>query len=717
MTKEKEKTKTVNKTVKEKAIKPAVKTVVKVKPAIKKTVSPMVIKPKRAVVKTAAVSKVKPTAKKEHQKLRPVKEVRHVVTPVKEPLPEEEVKITVEPVQVKVPEFVVVKQEKSPEVPKEEIVLPLITEMSPVLGPVESKELELKFPITVKDLSVKLQEKTSSLIKALMDMKVMATINQFLDEATTKAICQKYGFKIVEAPSEEDLALAFYKELDKPEDLKFRSPIVTLMGHVDHGKTSLLDVIRKTKVAESEHGGITQHIGAYRVAIPHGDITFLDTPGHEAFTAMRARGASITDIVILVVAADDGIMPQTMEAIDHARAAGVSIIVAINKIDKPQADLDRVKKQLSELGLIAEDWGGKTITVAVSAKTGEGIDNLLEMILLESQMLELKANPKRKASGVVLEGKMIRSRGPVATLLVRNGTLHLNDYIIVGKYAGKVKAMSNHLGHAVISAGPSWPVEVLGITDVPLAGDQFFSVEDERTVKELALKRKEKEKEEQLKPIHRMSLEDLYSQIKEGKVKELKLILKADMHGSLEAIKQTIGKIPVSEIGLNIIHEGIGNVNTSDVMLALASNALILGFHIDEEEQAKELISKEGQEVRLYNVIYELGNDIKAALEGMLEPKLKKVFMGRIEVKKVFKLSRSGMVAGCFVSKGRVTRQAMVSVVRNGQVVFDGQLSTLKRFKDVEEGFECGVTLKGFDTLQEGDVIEAFIIEKIARKL
>ncbi len=711
MTKEKEKTKTVKKAVKEKTAKPAVKSAVKAKPAVKKASPAASPKPKRVVVKTVVTPKVKPAAKKEHLKPHPVKEVHHIAAPVKEPLP----KVVVEPVKPKVIEPVIVKQEI-----KE--VIPAPVEEKPVVAsPAGEKEIELRFPITVKDLSVKLQEKTTSLIKALMDMKIMATINQSLDEATTRVVCQKYGFKIIETPSEEDLALAVYREPDRPQDLKFRSPIVTLMGHVDHGKTSLLDAIRKSKVAESEHGGITQHIGAYRVAIPHGDITFLDTPGHEAFTAMRARGASITDIVILVVAADDGIMPQTREAIDHARAAGVSIIVAVNKIDKPQADLDRVKKQLGELGLMSEDWGGKTITVPVSAKTGEGIDNLLEMILLESQMLELKANPNRKASGIVLEGKMIRSRGPVATLLVKNGTLNLNDFIIVGKYSGKVKAMSNHLGHAVISAPPSWPVEVLGITDVPLAGDQFFAVEDEKTAKELALKRKEKEKEEQLKPIHRMNLEDLYSQIKEGKLKELKLIIKADMHGSLEAIKQTLGKIPNTEISLNIIHEGVGNVNTSDVMLALASNALILGFHIDEEEQAKELISKENQEVRLYNVIYELANDIRAALEGMLEPKLKKVFMGKVEIKKVMKLSRAGTVAGCQVVKGKISRHAMVSLVRNGEVVFEGQLSSLKRFKDdvreVEEGFECGITLKGFDTLQEGDVIEAYIIEKIARKL
>ncbi|MDD2703337.1 MAG: translation initiation factor IF-2 [Candidatus Omnitrophica bacterium] len=603
---------------------------------------------------------------------------------------------------------------------------PAVPAVSVVSAPVsaavsEAKELELEFPVVVKDLAVKLQEKPSILIKLLMGMGVMATINQALDEVAANKICGKYGFKIKQAPNQEELALVAHKQQDKPEELVMRAPIVTFMGHVDHGKTSLLDAIRKSKVVDSEFGGITQHIGAYRIAVSHGEITFLDTPGHEAFTAMRARGAKATDIVILVVAADDGIMPQTREAVDHARAAGVTIVVAINKIDKPQADLNRVKKQLAELNLAAEDWGGKTITVPVSAKTGEGIDDLLEMIILETEMLELKANPNRPANGIVLEAKMVKNKGPVATLLVQSGTLRLNNNIIVGQYFGKIRAMFNDRGHSITEAGPSLPVEVLGISGLPEAGEQFFAIEEEKTAKELALKRRESERDRQIKPVKRLGLEDLYAQIKEGKLKELKLILKADAQGSLEAIEDIMGHINVPGIKISIIHEGVGNINISDVMLGLASEALILGFNIEADDAAKELALKEGQDVQIYNIIYELTNEIKAALEGMLEPKLKKVFLGKAEVKKVFRLSTSGVIAGCMVSKGRIVRSSPVRIVRNGQQIYEGGLSSLKRFKDdvreVEEGFECGMSLKGFDGILEGDVVEAYEIKKIARTL
>ena len=583
------------------------------------------------------------------------------------------------------------------------------------------KTLELNLPITVKDLAIKLQEKPSRLIKTLMDSGLMAGINHILEEPAVVKVCQKYGYQMKKAPGEEELALRAHREIDKGEFLQPRPPIVTFMGHVDHGKTSLLDSIRKTKVAESEYGGITQHIGAYKVVLPRGEITFLDTPGHEAFTAMRARGAGVTDIVALVVAADDGIMPQTQEAIDHARAAGVPIIVAINKVDKPQVDIDRVKKQLSGLNLAAEDWGGKTITVPVSAKTGQGIDNLLEMIILEAHMLELKANPNRIARGVVIEAKLSKGRGPVATLLVQNGTLHLGEVIIADKYYGKIKAMFNDRGQSVTSAPPSFPVEVSGLSGIPGVGEQFFVIEDEKLARELALKRQESGRQQQIKAVKRISLEDLHSQIQEGKIKELKLILKADVQGSLEAIKETLNKLNVSEIKWNIIHEGVGSINTSDAILAIASDALILGFHVEAEEGAKELSAKEGVDIRTYNVIYELANDIKAAIEGMLEPKLKKVFLGRVEIRKVFKLSRSGIVAGCFVTKGRINRTASVSLVRNGEAIFEGKLSSLKRFKDdvreVQEGFDCGLTLSGFEDIREGDIVEAYDIEKIARKL
>ncbi|MFH1269426.1 MAG: translation initiation factor IF-2 [Candidatus Omnitrophota bacterium] len=666
--------------------------------------------PKAKVIKKIAAPKK--VIKKEPVPVieeKPVPEVKPVVhAPPKPPFhPSQEHKV----IHKKV-EKPAVKAEKPPVIEEKPL---------PVEEPPPGKTLEISLPITVKDLAVKLQEKPSILIKNLMNIGLMAGINQSLEEAIVAKVCQKYGFQIKKAPGREELVLKIHEEGDAKESLRPRSPIVTFMGHVDHGKTSLLDSIRKTKVAESEHGGITQHIGAYKVVLPHGEITFLDTPGHEAFTAMRARGAGVTDIVVLVVAADDGIMPQTQEAIDHARAAGVPIIVAVNKIDIPQADIDRVKKQLSALDLMAEDWGGKTITVPVSAKTGDGIDNLLEMIILEAQMLELKANADKPGRGVVIEAKLTKGRGPVATLLVQNGTLHLGEVIIADKYYGKIKAMQNHRGQSVTSAPPSSPIEVSGLSGIPSVGERFFVIDDEKVAKELALKRQENERQQQMKASKRISLEDLHAQIQEGKIKELKLILKADVHGSLEAIKETLNKLNTSEIKWNIIHEGVGSINASDVILAIASDALILGFHVEAEEGAKELSVKEGVDIRTYNIIYELANDIKAALEGMLEPKLKKNFLGRVEIRKVFNLSRSGIVAGSFVTKGKINRSASVSLVRNGEVIFEGKLSSLKRFKDdvreVQEGFDCGLTIGGFDGIMEGDIVEAYEIERIARKL
>ena len=629
--------------------------------------------------------KPKKTARKPAKARAPAKagkpaavKVKKAVALKRKPLVKK-VKVPVAPIPAPVEKPVETIPVKPVDIPKVPVRKP---EPVAVAAPIPLKELELELPISVKDLAVKLQEKPSIIIKNLMNMGIMVGINQVLEEATVVKLCEKYGCRIKKAPTEEELTLSIHREIDKPQNLKPRSPIVTLMGHVDHGKTSLLDAIRKTKVVETEHGGITQHIGAYRVVLPHGEISFLDTPGHEAFTAMRARGASITDIVVLVVAADDGVMPQTQEAIDHARAAGVPIIVAINKIDKPQANLDRVKKQLSELELRAEDWGGKTITVPVSAKTGQGIDDLLEMILLEAQILELKANPERLARGVVIEAKMAKGRGPVVTLLIQNGTLHLNQNIIVGKYYGKIRAMFNDRGHSVTSAAPSFAVEVLGISGIPDAGEPFFVIENEKQAKDLAKVRLEKERQQQIKAVKRISLEDLHSQIQEGKLKELKLIIKADVQGSSEAIKETLNKLNVSEIKLDIIHTGVGNINSSDVILAIASNALILGFNVVADELAREMVAKEGIDVRTYNIIYELANDIKAAVEGMLEPKIKKIFLGRAEVRKVFRLSRPGTVAGCFVTKGKINRTSLINLVRNGEVIFEGKLSSLKRFKD-----------------------------------
>ncbi|MFA5275794.1 MAG: translation initiation factor IF-2 [Candidatus Omnitrophota bacterium] len=715
----KEKLKAAKKTPAAAKVKKA-KTIKVVKPKAKPKVR-LAQKPK--LEKDAALKVKLVKAKEIIAKPHPIK-----LEPIKVELSKPHLKVEAK-VEVKLQPKVEVKPQAKAEVrlsPKVEvkpaqkpIVAPLPVPVTPEQEAL--RELEIQLPVTLKDLAIKLQEKPSIVIKQLMDMKVMAGINQNLDEETAAKICRKFGCKIKKPLDKEEQLLEAHQEKDKAKDLLVRAPIVTFMGHVDHGKTSLLDAIRKTKVADSEHGGITQHIGAYRVKLAHGEITFLDTPGHEAFTAMRARGARITDIVVLVVAADDGIMPQTQEAIDHSRAAGVPIIVAMNKIDKPGANPDKVKKQLQAADLKPEEWGGKTITVPVSAKTGEGIDNLLEMIILEAQMLELKANPKRLAKGVVVEAKMSKGRGPVATLLIENGTLHLNENIIVGNLYGKIRAMFDDHAQSVTSAGPGFPVEVLGISGVPEAGEQFFVIADEKEAKELAQARLEKEKQQQVKTAKKISLEDLHAEILAGKIKELKIIIKSDVQGSLEAIKDTLAKLNVSEIKVEVIHTGVGNVNSSDVVLAVASNALIVGFNIEADDRAKELISKEGIDFRTYNIIYELANDIKAAVEGMLAPKLKRVFLGRADVRKVFKLSRSGTIAGCYVTKGKINRNSLVNLIRNGEVVFEGKLSSLKRFKDdirdVAEGFECGMSLGGYDQMIEGDIIEAYEIEKIARKL
>jgi translation initiation factor IF-2 len=718
-----------------KIVKPKVKVGAKTrKPPVVKAkwtkLKPMVrpLKPKFAVKKVKDENK--PVIKSEPKvqvkiQLKPV--IKHETKVQIKPVIKSEAKVGVK-VEVKPVHKAEVKAQIAPKIESSAIPETLVKEkQTAVLEPeIEvkiqpEKEIELELPITVKDLAIKLQEKSSILIKHLMGMGVMIGINQTLDEAVLNKLCLKYNFGIKKALNAEEVVLQEHKKIDQPHEQKSRSPIVTFMGHVDHGKTSLLDAIRKTKVTEGEHGGITQHIGAYRVSLPQGEITFLDTPGHEAFTAMRARGARITDIVVLVVAADDGIMPQTQEAIDHARAAGVVIIVAINKIDKAQANLDVVKKQLAAVGLNPEDWGGKTITVAVSAKTGAGIDSLLEMILLQAEIMELKANPDRLAYGVVVEARMAKGKGPVATLLVQNGTLHLNQNIIVGNLYGKIRAMLNDRGQGVTTVGPATPVEILGINGIPQVGEQFFVMEDEKQAKSLIQARVEKEKQQQVKEVHRVNLEELHAQIAAGEIKELNLIIKADVQGSLEAIKDTLDKLNVSEIKINIIHMGAGNINTSDVILAVASDALLLGFNVSVDQPARELISKEGIEAKMYSIIYELANDIKAAVEGMLDPKLKKVFLGRVEVRKMFKLSRSGIIAGCFVTKGKINRNCMITLMRNGAIAFEGKISSLKRFKDdvreVGEGFECGIAVGGFDQLVEGDIIEAYDIEKIARKL
>ncbi len=587
------------------------------------------------------------------------------------------------------------------------------------------RPLEVAVPINIKDLSAKLGARPGDIIKSLMmKFKIFANINQSLSEDLVKEILREYGFSLQVPEAQEEIFVRSKEKIDAAK-LKPRSPIVTFMGHVDHGKTSLLDAIRRTKVVESEHGGITQHIGAYEVKLPKGRIAFLDTPGHEAFTAMRARGANVTDIVVLVVAADDGVMPQTVEALDHAKAAKVPIIVAMNKIDKPQAqaNLDKLKRQLNELGLVPEDWGGKTITVGVSAKTGEGIDHLLDMILLEAEMLELKAVEDQEALGVVVEAKLSKGRGPVATVLVQSGRLRLGDFVIAGYASGRVKAMVDSYRKPRDIAGPSTPVEITGLSGVPEAGDKFFVVADEKRARVLVEQRQEELRRQRLEPAKKghIHLEDLYKGIQEGSVRELNIILKADVQGSLEAIEDSLMKIGTEEVKILIMHKGVGHINTSDVVLAAASNAIIIGFHVDPDDQAKEMAHKEDIDIRTYRIIYEIVNDMKAALEGMLAPKIKKTFMGRVEVKKIFDLSKSGKVAGSFVKKGKIMRNASVVVLRNGQVVYEGKVSALKRFKDdvreVAEGFECGVSLANFEDVREGDVIDAFALEQVARKL
>jgi translation initiation factor IF-2 len=570
---------------------------------------------------------------------------------------------------------------------------------------------------------VGINQKMNVVLKKLLNMGVFANINQNLGEELVGKLAHSFGFNVIKSKTqEEELIDVHQHQKDDPASLKPRAPVVTFMGHVDHGKTSLLDRIRSAKVADSEHGGITQHIGAYSVKSSNGgNITFLDTPGHEAFTAMRARGAHVTDVVVLVVAADDGVMPQTQEAIAHARAANVPIVVALNKIDKKAADPDRVKKQLSELDLMSEDWGGKVGVVAVSALTGEGIDKLLERILLEAEILELRANPNKKALGIVIEAHMSKGKGAIASLIVQSGTLREGDAIVIGPLHGKVKALFDDHGSPIKEAGPSMPVEILGLSEVAAAGEIFYAVEDEKKAKEIAETRQEKLKNEKLSGTAKISLEELYSQIQQGEIKELRVVIKADVQGSLEALKESLGKIPSDEVKLRFIYAAVGDVNASDVVLANASNAIIIAFQVGIDTKARQELENNPVDVREYRIIYDAVEDLRKALEGLLSPKLKRHFVGRAEVRNVFKLSSSGIVAGCYIQKGKIRNKIQAEVLRNGDVVHTGHISTLKRFKDdvkeVAEGFECGITVSHFDTIAVGDVIEAYDIESIARKL
>ncbi|WP_097025496.1 translation initiation factor IF-2 [Clostridium peptidivorans] len=579
--------------------------------------------------------------------------------------------------------------------------------------------IEMEDTITVKELADKLKKPYTEVIKQLIFIGVMASLNQEIDFQTAEKLGEKFEAFVVQ--KEKDLTLeAVEPEEDEEDEVlnEKRPPVVTVMGHVDHGKTSLLDGIKKSKVAASEAGGITQHIGAYTVNIGEEKITFLDTPGHEAFTSMRARGAQITDIVILVVAADDGIMPQTEEAINHCKAANVPMIVAINKMDRPGANPERVKQQLAERNLLAEDWGGDTVTVPVSAHTREGIDNLLEMVVLTAEMLELKANAQRKAKGTVIEAKLDKGRGAVASLLVQNGTLEVGDSIIVGSTYGRIRAMFDDKGKKIKSAGPSIPVEILGLSEVPSAGDRFNVVKDEKTAREMAEKRKEKVRNEYLQS-HKVSLEDLYSQIKEGKIKELNIIVKADVQGSVEAVKQSFEKLSTDEVKVRVIHGGVGAITETDVSLANASNAIIIGFNVRPDNNATTLAEKENVDVKTYRVIYTAIEDIKSAMVGMLEPDYKEVVLGRAEVRQLYKISNVGTIAGCYVLNGKITRNASVRIIRDGIVVCESTLDSLKRFKDdakeVATGYECGIMVEKFNDLKEGDIIEAFTMEEIKK--
>lgn len=581
------------------------------------------------------------------------------------------------------------------------------------------QQLKITIPdeIVVSELASRLKVTASQVIKKLMGLGVMAALNETIDFDTACVVAEELGAKVereVVVTIEERL---FEEEKDDEKDLQERCPVVVVMGHVDHGKTSLLDKIRNSHVTSGEAGGITQHIGAYKVALPDGkEITFLDTPGHEAFTAMRMRGANMTDIAILVVAADDGIMPQTVEAINHAKAAEVSIIVAINKIDKPTANPERVKQELTEHGLVPEEWGGDVICCPVSAHTGEGIPELLEMINLVAEVKELKANPNRLAKGAVVEAYLDKGRGPVATVLVQNGTLHVGDSIIAGTTVGRIRAMLDDKGRAVKEAGPSTPVEITGLDEVPAAGDTFNAVENERLARELVEQRKQKEKEEQFKSYQKVTLDNLFSQIEEGEMKELAIVVKADVQGSVEAVRQSLEKLSNSEVRVKVIHGAVGAISKSDVMLANASNAIIIGFNVRPDPIAAADAEEQQVEMRMYRVIYDAIEDVEQAMKGMLAPKTREVQLGRAEVRQVYKISNVGTVAGCYVLDGKVARAAQIRLVRDGIVIAEDQIDSLRRFKDdvkeVAKGYECGIGLQKFNDIKEGDIFESFLIEE-----
>ncbi|MEH6889929.1 translation initiation factor IF-2 [Bacillus sp. JJ864] len=574
--------------------------------------------------------------------------------------------------------------------------------------------------LTVGELAKKLSKEPSEIIKKLFMLGIMATINQDLEKDTIALIASDYGIEVEEEVivSETEFE-TFMDEQDNEENLKERPAVVTIMGHVDHGKTTLLDSIRNSKVTAGEAGGITQHIGAYQVEVNDKKITFLDTPGHAAFTTMRARGAQVTDITILVVAADDGVMPQTVEAINHAKAAGVPIIVAVNKMDKPSANPDRVMQELTEYELVPEAWGGDTIFVPIAAIKGEGIDNLLEMILLVSEVEEYKANPNRYATGTVIEAQLDKGKGTIATLLVQNGTLRVGDPIVVGTSFGRVRAMVNDIGRRVKVAGPSTPVEITGLNEVPQAGDRFMAFADEKKARQIGESRAQQALVAQRGEKSKLSLEDLFQQIKEGDVKEINLIVKADVQGSVEAMAASLRKIDVEGVKVKIIHTGVGAITESDIILASASNAIVIGFNVRPDVNAKRTAELENVDIRLHRIIYKVIEEIEAAMQGMLDPEFVEKVIGQAEVRQTFKVTKVGTIAGCYVTDGKITRDSGVRIIRDGVVIFEGQLDTLKRFKDdvkeVAQNYECGITIERYNDLKEGDIIEAYIMEEVKR--
>ncbi len=575
--------------------------------------------------------------------------------------------------------------------------------------------------ITVKELSEKIGKPAAEIIKKLFMLGIMATINQEIDFDTCELIASDYGIELELkiAKSFEEVLSDSADDMDAPETLVTRPPVVTIMGHVDHGKTSLLDAIRNSSVTSGEAGGITQHIGAYTVSCKGRQITFIDTPGHEAFTSMRARGAQVTDIVILVVAADDGIMPQTVEAINHAKAAGVPIVVAINKMDRHEADPERVKQQLTEYELVPEEWGGTTICVPVSAKTQMNLDTLLEMVLLQSDVLELKANPSRLAKGTIIEARLDKGRGPIATVLVQNGTLHKGDTIVAGTTYGRVRGMLDDRGRVVNEAGPSTPVEVLGFSDVPDAGDVLNVAEIDKLSRQVAEERRDKIKAAQLKNLSKVSLDDLFNQMAEGDLKDLNIIVKADVHGSVEAVKQALEKLSNEEVRVRCIHGGVGAITGSDIMFASASNAIVIGFNVRPDSTAKAAAERENVDMRTYRIIYNAIEDVQNAMKGLFKPVFKETELGHIEVRSTFRVSGVGTIAGGYVQDGKVSRNAQVRVVRGGIVVHEGKIASLKRFKDdvkeVATGYECGIGIENFNDINEGDIIEAFVVEEVKR--